>query len=175
MMMHTVTRLLSFCIVRVINWMKQSASTNLWFGVMVNKTGDRLKTACWSNVLILNDDLARLISTLNPCWRYSRTQIGSLWRKRLVTLKNCCQTCTSLTLVSYEGEVLHVSFMYTDFISDLRRLFEPMFSIAVVTVIDDESTVESSSVEINIENHLPKVRQQIDSFISTVIDICFWF
>lgn len=40
---------------------------------------------------------------------------------------------------------------------DLRRLFEPMFSIAVVTVIDDESTVESSSVEINIENHLPKV------------------
>lgn len=32
-----------------------------------------------------------------------------------------------------------------------------MFSIAVVTVIDDESTVESSSVEINIENHLPKV------------------
>ncbi|CDH50087.1 hypothetical protein RO3G_08432 [Lichtheimia corymbifera JMRC:FSU:9682] len=40
--------------------------------------------------------------------------------------------------------------------TDLRRLFEPMFSIAVVTVIDDESTVESSSVEINIENHLPK-------------------
>lgn len=61
------------------------------------------------------------------------------------------------------------------FISDLRRLFEPMFSIAVVTVIDDESTVESSSVEINIENHLPKVTQQIDSFVSTIIDIRFWF
>ncbi|KAI9318228.1 trafficking protein particle complex subunit 10 [Dichotomocladium elegans] len=40
--------------------------------------------------------------------------------------------------------------------TDLHRIFEPMFSISVVAIIDDESAVESSSVEICIENNLPK-------------------
>ncbi|KAI9499327.1 trafficking protein particle complex subunit 10 [Zychaea mexicana] len=40
--------------------------------------------------------------------------------------------------------------------SDIRRAFSPMFGITVVSIIDEQSTVESSSVEICIENHLPK-------------------
>ncbi|KAI9243615.1 trafficking protein particle complex subunit 10 [Phascolomyces articulosus] len=40
--------------------------------------------------------------------------------------------------------------------ADIRRPFAPMFGIVVVSIIDEQSAVESSSVEICIENYLPK-------------------
>lgn len=39
----------------------------------------------------------------------------------------------------------------------IQRSFLPMFSISVISIIDDEASVDSTSVEICIDNHLPKV------------------
>lgn len=40
---------------------------------------------------------------------------------------------------------------------ELRRPFSPMFSVNVVSIIDDPKLVENTSVEICIDNNLPKV------------------
>ncbi|KAI8148730.1 trafficking protein particle complex subunit 10, partial [Fennellomyces sp. T-0311] len=40
--------------------------------------------------------------------------------------------------------------------ADVRRAFAPMFGITVMSIIDEQSAVESTSVEICIENYLPK-------------------
>lgn len=41
-------------------------------------------------------------------------------------------------------------------IIEINRPFSPMLSVSVVSIIDDES-VESTSVEVSVENHLSKV------------------
>lgn len=40
---------------------------------------------------------------------------------------------------------------------EIKRPFSPIFSIAVTSIIDDGSAVNSTSVEVIIDNHLPKV------------------
>ncbi|KAG0193308.1 hypothetical protein DFQ28_005751, partial [Apophysomyces sp. BC1034] len=40
--------------------------------------------------------------------------------------------------------------------NDIQRSFLPMFSIAVISILDDPAAVESTSVEICIDNQLPK-------------------
>lgn len=40
---------------------------------------------------------------------------------------------------------------------EIKRPFQPIFSVSVISIIDDGSRVESTSVEICVENHLPKV------------------
>ncbi|KAI8372825.1 trafficking protein particle complex subunit 10 [Radiomyces spectabilis] len=40
--------------------------------------------------------------------------------------------------------------------TDILRPFSPMFKISVVSIIDDESLVDSTSVEIRVVNNLPK-------------------
>lgn len=39
---------------------------------------------------------------------------------------------------------------------EIKRPFSPIFSIAVTSVIDDGNIVDSTSVEVVIDNHLPK-------------------
>lgn len=40
--------------------------------------------------------------------------------------------------------------------SEIKRPFQPIFSISVISIIDDGSSVESTSVEVCLDNHLPK-------------------
>lgn len=40
---------------------------------------------------------------------------------------------------------------------EIKRPFSPIFSIAVTSIIDNRDQVASTSVEVCIENHLPKV------------------
>ncbi|KAI8636445.1 Cullin family-domain-containing protein [Parasitella parasitica] len=39
---------------------------------------------------------------------------------------------------------------------EIKRPFQPIFSISVIAIIDDASSVEGTSVEICLDNHLPK-------------------
>jgi hypothetical protein len=40
---------------------------------------------------------------------------------------------------------------------EIKRPFQPIFSVSVISVIDDSTTVQSTSVEVCLDNHLPKV------------------
>lgn len=39
---------------------------------------------------------------------------------------------------------------------EIKRPFQPIFSISVISVIDDGASVKSTSVEVCLDNHLPK-------------------
>ncbi|KAI9486248.1 MAG: trafficking protein particle complex subunit 10 [Benjaminiella poitrasii] len=69
----------------------------------------------------------------------------------LALLKNCQHSAADAD--RYADEML-ANVVKLDKV--IRRPFEPIFEVAVVTVIDDRSTVQSTSVEVCIDNHLPK-------------------
>ena len=41
---------------------------------------------------------------------------------------------------------------------EIKRPFSPIFSVNVNCIIDDPNTVDTTSVEVCIDNHLPKVK-----------------
>lgn len=43
---------------------------------------------------------------------------------------------------------------------EIKRPFQPIFSVSVLSVIDDSTTVQSTSVEVCLDNHLPKVKKK---------------
>ncbi|OBZ90744.1 Trafficking protein particle complex subunit 10 [Choanephora cucurbitarum] len=40
--------------------------------------------------------------------------------------------------------------------NEIKRPFSPIFSVSVISIIDDNQSVESTSVEVCVDNHLPK-------------------
>ncbi|KAI7848995.1 trafficking protein particle complex subunit 10 [Circinella umbellata] len=117
------------------------------------------------------DEAVRIFESM--IWRYDEQDWGSIENSLLVKCADSQKRLgktdqfieSLLTLLknakwlSKEDATLYMEELLSNVYkldADIRRAFSPMFGITVVSIIDEQSTVESSSVEIFIENHLPK-------------------
>ncbi|KAF7731993.1 hypothetical protein EC973_007098 [Apophysomyces ossiformis] len=98
------------------------------------------------------DEAVRIFESM--IWRYGEQEWSSIENSLLIKslLKNA--ECLSSEDAEHYTDELVTNVARLD--KAIRRSFLPMFSIAVISIIDDPALVESTSVEICIENHLPK-------------------
>jgi hypothetical protein len=115
-------------------------------------------------------------------WRYGEHEWSSIENSLLIKcadsqrrLGRADQYVESLLALLKNSKFLQLeeATNYTDELIDnvvkldkeIKRPFSPIFSVSVTSVIDDGDQVASTSVEVCIENHLPKVIESV-CFIS---------